>query len=95
MKPSDNTTFTVGFGKAPMMPEDITKKKYYVAGYDINKPATGILDPLYAHAIWLDDNSGRGGVVFVSLDAVGLLKTDADIIKESLGDFLAESAAAA
>ncbi|HQD73531.1 MAG TPA: hypothetical protein PLY67_08945, partial [Clostridiales bacterium] len=91
MKPSDNTTFTVGFGKAPMMPEDITKKKYYVAGYDINKPATGILDPLYAHAIWLDDNSGRGGVVFVSLDAVGLLKTDADIIKESLGDFLAES----
>lgn len=91
MKPSKNTTFTVGFGKAPMMPEDITKKKYYVAGYNINNPATGILDTLYAHAIWIDDNTGRGGVVFVSLDAVGLLKSDGDIIKESLRDFMNET----
>ena len=68
--------FTVGFGKCVMLPEDIDKKKYYIAGYGENNPAKGVIDPQYAHAMWIDDNTGRGGVLFISLDIVGLLNKD-------------------
>jgi len=83
--------FTAGFARAEIMHGDITKKKYYIAGYNINNPAKGILDKTYVHALWLDDNSGRGGMVFVSLDAVGLLNSDANAIKASLSGFMKQS----
>lgn len=79
--------FTVGFGKAIMLPDDIDKKKYYIAGYGENNPARGVIDPQYAHALWLDDNSGRGGVLFISLDVVGLLNKDVSKIRELLKPF--------
>ncbi len=75
------TCFTVGFGKETIIPDDFGKSKYYIAGYGGNNPAKGIVDPMYANAIWLDDNSGRGGVLFISVDAVGLLSSDVEKIK--------------
>ena len=83
--------FTVGFGKRVVLPEDIDKKKYYIAGYGENNPARGVIDPQYAHAMWLDDNSGRGGVLFISLDIVGLLNKDVNKIRERLADFCRET----
>lgn len=79
--------FTAGFGKCVMLPDDIDTKKYYIAGYGENNPARGVIDPQYAHALYLDDNSGRGGVLFVSLDAVGLLRNDVLKAKERLSEF--------
>ncbi len=83
--------FTVGFGKASILPKDVTSKKYYIAGYGANKPAQGVLDAPHAHAVWIDDNTGRGGVVFVSIDDVGMLKKDVDALRASLADFCRES----
>ncbi len=82
---------TAGFGKAAIIPPDLLNKKYYVAGYNINNPATGILDVPHVHALWLDDNSGRGAVVFVSLDAVGILNKDINDVKASMAGFLKEA----
>ncbi len=79
--------FTAGFGKAVMLPDDIKTKKYYIAGYGENNPAKGVIDPQYAHALWLDDNSGKGGHLFVSLDIVGLLNKDVNALKKALGEF--------
>lgn len=79
--------FTVGFGKTVLLPDDIETKKYYIAGYGENNPAKGVIDPQYAHAVWLDDNSGRGGILFVSLDAVGLLNKDVNTAKKRLAQF--------
>ena len=79
--------FTAGFGKAVMLPDDINKKKYYIAGYSENNPAKGVIDPQYAHALWLDDNSGKGGHLFVSLDIVGLLRKDVYALKNALSEF--------
>lgn len=79
--------FTAGFGKAVMLPDDIKTKKYYIAGYGENNPAKGVIDPQYAHALWLDDNSGKGGHLFVSLDVVGLLNKDVNALKKALGEF--------
>lgn len=79
--------FTVGFGKEIMLPDDIDKKKYYIAGYGENNPARGVIDPQFAHAVWVDDNSGRGGVLLISLDIVGLLNKDVAKIRHMLADF--------
>lgn len=79
--------YTVGFGKEVLLPDDIDTKKYYIAGYGENNPARGVIDPQYAHAVFMDDNSGRGGVLLVSLDVVGLLNKDVQIIRNNLRDF--------
>lgn len=79
--------FTVGFGKCVMLPTDIEKKKYYIAGYGENNPARGVIDPQYAHAMWIDDNTGRGGVLFISLDIVGILNKDVNKIRHILKGF--------
>lgn len=79
--------FTAGFGKAVMLPGDIGKRTYYIAGYSENNPAKGVLDPQYAHALWLDDNSGLGGILIISLDIVGLLINDVEEIQKRLEDF--------
>ena len=79
--------FTVGFGKSILLPDDIDTKKYYIAGYGENNPARGVIDPQYAHAVYIDDNSSRGGVLLISLDVVGLLNKDVNIIRENLKEF--------
>lgn len=79
--------FSVGFSKAILLPDDIDSKKYYIAGYGENNPARGVIDPQYAHAVFLDDNSGRGGVLLISLDVVGLLNKDVLKIRKKLSEF--------
>jgi len=76
--------FTLGFAKTDIMPDDIPQKKYWVAGYRINNAATGVLDPMTCSAVWLDDNSGRGGVFLISVDSVGMSSYDSDLIVESM-----------
>lgn len=79
--------FTAGFGKAAALPPDVDKRTYYVAGYRENNPAKGVLDPQYVHAMWLDDNSGRGGWLLLSVDAVGILQKDVNLLKDGLAAF--------
>ncbi len=79
--------FTVGFAKESILPDDVGKKTYYVAGYGENNPATGVLDEPHAHALWIDDNSGHGGVIFVSVDAVGIMNYDVLKIRKRLQQF--------
>lgn len=82
--------FTAGYGCADMLPEGRIpgKKKYYVAGYRINNPASGVLDTPKAKAFWVDDNTGRGGVVFAAVDCVGLFAPDVNDIKSRMAEFL-------
>ncbi len=73
--------FTCGFAKNILTPENITKTNYYIAGYDSNNPAKGVLDDMFARAVYIDDNTGRGGVVFCVLDAVGISRKDINDIR--------------
>lgn len=73
--------WTCGFGKAVYTPADYDKKTYYIAGYDSNNPANGVLDDLYARAVYLDDNRGDGGVIFCALDCVGMSRKDINEIR--------------
>lgn len=73
--------WTCGQGKASYTPDDYDKKTYYIAGYDSNNPVKGVLDELYARAVYIDDNRGDGGVVFCSLDCVGISRRDINDIR--------------
>ncbi len=82
--------FTFGFAKTAIIPDEKIpnkKKNYYIAGYRINNPAAGVLDNMMAKALWIDDNSGRGGIVLVSVDCVGLFGVDVEKIRNRLSDF--------
>lgn len=79
--------FSSGYAKADILPKDFGRKKYYVAGYRENNPAVGVLDKPFVHALWLDDNSGRGGIIIVSIDDVGMLSRDVNEIRKRLRDF--------
>ena len=57
--------FTCGFSKSVLTPDDIKFRKYFIAGYDSNNPAHSVLDDMFARAVYIDDNTGRGGVVMV------------------------------
>ncbi len=80
-------SFSLGFGKASILPKDIDKKKYYIAGYQENKPAEGVLDEPYTHAVWIDDMSGLGGILLISLDIVGMLNLDVNRLRAKLKTF--------
>lgn len=74
--------WTVGFAKEVLTPEDITENAYYIAGYNTNNPAKSVLDDMYAKAVYLDDNSGRGGVVICAVDCVGISRKDINDIRK-------------
>jgi len=79
--------FTVGIAKEDLTPPDLLTHRYYMAGYGFFKPVQGFLNPVYATAMWLDDNSGLGGVLLVSVDCVGIMHSDVEKIRERLASF--------
>lgn len=83
--------WTVGFGKAELIPEDMDTKTYYLAGYRLDNRVQGILDPQMVRALWLDDGTDRGGVILVSVDCVALARSDVERIRQSLSGFARET----
>lgn len=91
MLPGDETfsaaageRWTVGFAKAALTPDDVGEQTYYIAGYNSDNPAEGVLDDMFARALYLDDNTGRGGVVFCAVDCVGLSRHDINDIRSAV-----------
>lgn len=74
--------WTLGYAKEALTPEDVTADTYYIAGYNSNNPAVGVLDDMYAKAVYIDDNTGRGGVVVCAVDCVGLSRADINDIRK-------------
>ncbi len=74
--------FTCGFSRSILTPDDISDSKYFIAGYDSNNPATGVLDDMFARAVYLDDNTGSGGIILCCVDAVGLSRKDINEIRK-------------
>lgn len=76
--------WTVGFSSTVLTPEDVSSDKYYIAGYNTNNPATGVLDDMLAKAVYIDDNTGRGGVVICAIDCVGISRADINDIRQAV-----------
>ena len=84
--PSVGDSWTVGFGESAVFLDlsDRSAGEYYIAGFRSDNPATGILDDQTVRALWLDDNTGRGGILFIVADCVGLSSADCGRIKEAV-----------
>lgn len=82
--------YTLGFAKTDIMPADLPEKTYWVAGYRIRNRAVGVLDPMTCSAVWLDDNTGRGGVFLVTVDNVGMSSYDSDQVSAPMQAELAD-----
>lgn len=81
-KPAKNAQWYLGFGKASMVPENLKdgSKEYYTGGYFTQK-INGVYDDQGANAVAISDNSGRGTVVMVAIDGIGVCNDDVRTIR--------------
>lgn len=85
-------SWSVGFAKSVLTPEDVDSHKYFLGGF-LKFPAqeaTGVVDDLCVRAVCLDDNSGRGAVAFAWIDGIGFMNADVKAIREKLSDITGE-----
>lgn len=80
--PAAGAKWHLGFGKGSMVPENLRdgSKKYYTGGYFTQK-INGVYDDQGANAVALNDNSGRGTVVMVTVDGIGVCNDDVRTIR--------------
>ena len=76
--------WTVGFAQSVLNPDYLTDDTYYIAGYNTNNPAQDVLDDMYVKAVYLNDNTGRGGVVVCAIDCVGISRADINDIRQKV-----------
>ncbi|MBE6789564.1 MAG: hypothetical protein E7535_00050 [Ruminococcaceae bacterium] len=97
-EPQGDKVWSLGYGKASVLPFDFGEKSYakgayipYIFGNEMYKDEEGEYEDLMARAVVLDDGSGRGKVVFIALDAMGLANSDVRLIREALKDVAKEN----
>lgn len=69
---SNKQTLYAGASRVDITPPK--KKWVYMAGYNIGRRSTGVLDPIYAKCAFL--SNGEESVLFVSLDLIGYFYDD-------------------
>ncbi len=96
-EPQDDKVWSLGYGKASVLPADFGEKEYakgaylpYVFGNDMYTDEDGNKEDLMARAIVMNDGSGRGNVVFIALDAMGFANADVRKVREALKDIAEE-----
>lgn len=89
--PAEGARWNLGFGKASMVPENLKdgSKEYYTGGYFTQK-IDGVYDDQGANAVAMNDNSGRGTVVMVSIDGIGVCNDDVRQMRAAAEKKLAE-----
>lgn len=90
-EPQGDKVWSLGYGKASILPADFGEKSYakgayipYVYGNEMYKDDDGNYEDLMARVIVMNDGSGRGNVVFIAVDAMGLANSDVRRIREGL-----------
>lgn len=63
---------------------DPAKSTVWMAGFDMNRRATGVHDPIRSRALLVED--GKTRVAIVVLDVVGLMRPHVERIREKAGD---------
>jgi len=90
--------WTLGFAKqnltdSPEVRGNIRDGIYVLPGFnDVGTTyrSTDILDDLFAKAVYLDNNTGRGGILYAVVDCFGLTNTDANEIRARIWDWARE-----
>lgn len=90
-EPQGDKVWSLGYGKASVLPADFGTKKYakgayipYIFGDSMYKDEDGQDEDLMVRTVVMDDGSGRGKVVFIALDAMGFANADVRLVREGL-----------
>ena len=91
-------SWSLGFAKQNLtgsaeVRENIEQGVYVLPGFNdiaTTYRSTGIMDDLFAKAVFLDDNTGRGGILYAVVDCFGLTNTDANEIRARIWDWARE-----
>lgn len=96
-EPQGEKVWSLGYGKASVLPEDFGEKQYakgayipYIFGNDMYTDEDGNKEDLMVRAVVMNDGSGRGNVVFIALDAMGFANADVRQVREGLKDLAKE-----
>jgi len=97
-EPQGDKVWSLGYGKASVIPEDFGDKQYakgayipYIFGNDKYTDEDGNKEDLMVRAVVMNDGSGRGNVVFIALDAMGFANADVRTVREALKDIAKEN----
>ncbi|NMP38198.1 MAG: hypothetical protein GX051_08815 [Clostridiales bacterium] len=96
-KSGKQASWSLGYACEDLTPEDYQTHNYYIAGY-LNYPPNlmqGVIDGQFVRAVCLDDGTGRGAVVFATIDCVGISNTDIRRVRARLADFAQQNNIAA
>ena len=87
--PAIGSYWSMGYANASILTGNEMDGKHFVGGSLSleDKVVSEIYDDLLARTVVMSDNSGRGKVAFVSVDAYGISSTDVRAIRASLADF--------
>lgn len=88
-QPAQGARWSLGYAKASLLTgKETNGKHYHAGGFSFPaKPVTKVIDDQQVRAVALNDGSGRGIKVFVSLDSYGLSLTDVRAIRARLAGF--------
>jgi hypothetical protein len=75
-------SYQVGVAKADITPSDWQQRTYWLAGFNADRPATSVNDPLYARAMVVDD--GATPLAVVTLDLIGLTSPDVQRVQNAI-----------
>lgn len=81
---AQDDTLRVGFGSADVTP-DIVKKPVYIAGFNKNRKATKVHDPIMARAVVLAHGGQK--IAIVSVDVIGLFHDSVERVRPRLKGF--------
>ncbi len=89
-EPAADARWNLGFGKASMVPENLKDgtKEYYTGGYFTQK-INGVFDDQGANAVALTDGSGRGTLIMIAIDGIGVCNDDVRSIRGEIEKRLA------
>ena len=87
--PADGAYWSMGYANASILTGNEMDGKHFVGGSLSleDKVVTHIYDDLLVRTVVMSDNSGRGNVAFVVVDAYGITSTDVRAIRAALADF--------
>ncbi len=90
-----NAKWNVGYKSVSIIPDDVLTSPYFTAGYFNNylgkNPVTGVLDDQCFRAICVNDGTGRGTAVFVSLDGFAITNANVRTLRARLADFIKQN----
>ncbi len=83
-----NSHWSLGYAEKSILPADFGTRPYVRGSMAPYASTTETFDDLRVRTVILDDGSGRGKVVFASIDCMGLSNADVRKIREAVADFV-------